>query len=140
MLLVKNILAYYGYSPTFPFFLLLYEHKYCDNEATNSNNENARSRMVASLRGSVSTGIEEDESCIGRFWAAGIHHVTACSGLGARFKTDEPFISLIFQFFFSGSGKPWITETADTESADTVVRLSVCVCVCVCVCVFVDYL
>jgi len=27
----------------------LSEHKHCDNTATNSNNENARSRMVASL-------------------------------------------------------------------------------------------
>ena len=42
-----------GYSPTSPLFLLLSEHKHCDNAATNSNIENARSRMVASLRGSV---------------------------------------------------------------------------------------
>jgi hypothetical protein len=32
-------------------------------------------------------------------------------------RTYEPFISLIFQFFL-GHGKPWITETMDTESAD----------------------
>jgi hypothetical protein len=29
---------------------------------------------------------------------------------------------LIFQFFFSGHGKPLITETADTEPADTGAR------------------
>jgi hypothetical protein len=31
------------------------------------------------LGGSVSTGAEEDETIIGRVWAAGFHHVTACS-------------------------------------------------------------
>jgi len=49
--LLKNILAYCGYSPTSPFFLLLSEHKHCDYAATNSNSENARSWIVASLRG-----------------------------------------------------------------------------------------
>ena len=83
-LFVKNILAYCGHLPTTPFFLLLSEHKHCDNEATNSNSENARSRMVASLRGSVSTGTKEDESNTGRVWAAGFHHVTARSRV-ARF-------------------------------------------------------
>jgi len=56
----------------------LSEQKHCDN--TNSNSENARSRMVASLRGSVSTGKKEDESSTGRVWAAGFHHVTVRSG------------------------------------------------------------
>jgi len=46
--LLKNILAYCGYSPTSPFFLLLSEHKHCDNMATNSNSKNARSKMVES--------------------------------------------------------------------------------------------
>ena len=32
--LLKNILAYCGYSPTSPFFLLLSEHKQCDNAVT----------------------------------------------------------------------------------------------------------
>jgi len=54
--LLKNILAYCGYSPTSPFFLLLSGHKHCDNMATNSNSENARSRTVANLWGSVGTG------------------------------------------------------------------------------------
>jgi hypothetical protein len=81
ILFVKNVLAYCGYSPTSPFFLLLSEHKHCDNTATDSNSENARSRMVASLRGSVGTGKKEDKSSTGRVWAAVFHHVTARSGL-----------------------------------------------------------
>jgi len=79
--LLKNILAYCGYSPTSLFFLLLSEHKHCDNAATNSNSENAKSIMVASLRGSVGTGTKEDESSTGRVWAPGLHHVTARSRL-----------------------------------------------------------
>ena len=47
--------------------------------ATNSNSENARSRIVASLRGSMGTGTKEDESSTGSVWAAGFHHVTARS-------------------------------------------------------------
>jgi hypothetical protein len=42
--------------------------------------------------------------------------------LGALFETYEPFIALVFKFF-SGRGKPRITETTDTESVDTVARL-----------------
>jgi hypothetical protein len=42
--------------------------------------------------------------------------------LGTRFLTYEPYISLIFHFF-SGRGQPWITETANTESADTAVHM-----------------
>jgi hypothetical protein len=78
---VKSILAYCGYSLTSPFFLLLSEHKHCDNVATNSKSENARSRMVASLQGSMGTGAKEDESNTGHVWAAGFHHVTARSRL-----------------------------------------------------------
>jgi hypothetical protein len=55
-------------------------HKHCDNAATNSNSENARSRMMASLRGSLGTGTKEDE-----FWAAGFHHVTDRSRLARVF-------------------------------------------------------
>jgi len=54
--------------------------------ATNSNSENARSRMVASLRGNVGTGTKEDESSTGRVWAAGFHHVTARSRLARVLK------------------------------------------------------
>jgi hypothetical protein len=47
--------------------------------------------------------------------------IAPCYGpfsLGARFETYEPFISLIFNFF-SVSGEPRETETADNESVDT---------------------
>jgi hypothetical protein len=82
ILFVKKYLsAHCGYSPTSPFFLLLSEHKHCDNAATDLNRENARSRMAASVRGSVGTGTKEDESSTGRVWAAGFHHVTARSSL-----------------------------------------------------------
>jgi len=66
--------------------LSLSERKHCDNAATNSNSENARSRMVASLRGSVGTGTKEDESSTGRVWAAEFHHVTARSRLARVLK------------------------------------------------------
>ena len=69
------------YSPTSPFFLLLSEYKHYDDTATNSNNENARSRMVAGLRENVGAGTKEDESSTGRVWAAGFHHVPARSCL-----------------------------------------------------------
>ena len=62
----KNILAYCGYSPTTPVFLLLSEHKHCYNAPTNWNSENVRSRIVASLGGSVGMGTKEDESSAGR--------------------------------------------------------------------------
>jgi len=64
--LLKNIVTYCRYSPTFPFFFVLSEHKHCDNVAANSNSENVRSRMVASVWGSVGTGTKEDESSTGR--------------------------------------------------------------------------
>jgi len=53
----------------------LSEQKHCDNAATNSNSENVRSRMMASLRGSVGTGTKGDESSTGSIWAAGFHHI-----------------------------------------------------------------
>jgi hypothetical protein len=80
-LFVKKYQAYCGYSPTSPFFLLLSKHKHCDNMATSSNSENARSRMVAILRGSVGTRKKENESSIRHVWAAGFHHVTTHSRL-----------------------------------------------------------
>jgi hypothetical protein len=64
---VKNILAYCGYSPTSPVFLLLSEHKHKDNAEINSNSENARSRMVASLRASVGTGTGKMSQVLGAF-------------------------------------------------------------------------
>jgi hypothetical protein len=98
ILIVKNILAYCGYSPTSPFFVLLSERKHCDNAATNSNSENARSRMVASLQGSVGTGTKEDESSTGRVWAAGFYHVTARSRLARVLKIMKRFFN--FPNFF----------------------------------------
>ena len=67
ILIVKNIFAYCGYSPTSPFFMLPSTHKHCDNAATNSNSENARSRMVASLRGSMGTGTKGLSQVLGAF-------------------------------------------------------------------------
>ena len=86
VIFVKKYLAYCGYSQTSPFFLLPSEHKHCNNVTTNSNSENARSRMVASLWGSVGTETKEDESSTGHIWAAGFHHVTACSLLARLLK------------------------------------------------------
>jgi len=74
------------------------------------------------LRGSVGTGTKEDESSTGRVWAAGFHHVTTRSRLARVLKLVNRFISLLFQIF-SDRGKPRVTETADTESAYTGVRL-----------------
>jgi len=97
--LLKNILAYCGYSLTSPFFLLLSEHKHCDNMAT----ENASSTMVASLWRSVGTGTK------GRwikYWAHLGCWIPPCYGpfsVEVHFETYEPFISLFFQFF----GGPW---------------------------------
>jgi exonuclease V gamma subunit len=91
--LFKNILVYCGYSATSPFLLLLSEHKHCDNAATNSNSENARSRMVASLQGNMSMGTKEDESSTGRVWVAGFHYVTARSRLARVLKlTNRLFL------------------------------------------------
>ena len=95
--MLQNILACCVYSPTSPLFLLCCEHKHCDNAATNLNSENARSRMVPSVRGSVGTETKKDESSTGRVWAAGFHHVTARSHLVRILKLMNPFISLIFQ-------------------------------------------
>ena len=78
--MLKNILAYCGYSNS-PLFLLLSEHKHCDNAATNLNSENGTSRTVAGLQGSVGKGTKKDESSTGHGWAAGFHHVEACSRL-----------------------------------------------------------
>jgi len=64
----------------------LSEIKHCDNAATNSNSENARSRMLASLRGSVGMGTKGDESSTGLVWAAGFHHVSVRSRLARVLK------------------------------------------------------
>ena len=53
---------------------------------TNSNSENARNGVVASLRESVGMGTKEDESSTGCIWAARFHHVMARSHLARIFK------------------------------------------------------
>ena len=106
--LLKKIPTYCGYSSTFPFFLLLSEHEHCDKAATNSNSENARSRMVASLRGSVGTGTKEDESSIERVWIAGFHHATAHSRLPCVLKLITVYFFNFPPFLFSGRRKPRI--------------------------------
>jgi hypothetical protein len=111
---LKAILAYCGYSPTSPFFLSLSEHKHCDNATTNWNSENARSRMVANLRGSVSMGTEKDESNTGPVWAAGFHHVTARSHLSRNLKLMNLFL---FSKLFSGRGKQRILNSRIQGSA-----------------------
>ena len=98
--MLKNILAYFGYSPTSPFSFLLSEHKYCDNASTNSNSENARSRMLASLRGSVGTGTKQDEPSTGRLWAAGFHHVSVPSRLASFLKLMNLICFFNFPIFF----------------------------------------
>jgi hypothetical protein len=118
--LLENISAYCEYSPTTPFFLLFSEHKYWDNAATNSNSENARSRMVACLQGSVVTVTKEDELSTGHVWAAGFHHVTAISRLAHVLKLINRLFLKFSNFFF------WPRQTANSQSADTGVRLYLC--------------
>jgi hypothetical protein len=65
----------------------------------------------------MGTGTKEDESSIGRIWAAGFHHVTARSRLAHVLRLMKlSFFN--FQIFFSAHGKPQLTETTDTESVD----------------------
>ena len=64
--------------------------------------------MVASLRASVGTGKNEDESFTGRVWAAVFHHVTARSGLEHVFM-DRLFLYFSY-FFFPGRGQPRLTD------------------------------
>ena len=98
--LLKNTLAYCGYSLIFPLFLLLPEHKHCDKAATNSNSENARSRMVASLQGSVGIGTKEHESSTGHIWATGFHHVKALSCLARVLKLMNHLFLQFSKFVF----------------------------------------
>ena len=105
--LLKNILAYCGYSATSSSLLLLFEHKHF----LNSNSENARSRMVASFRGSLGTGTKEDESIYWARFRCWISPRYCPFSLGASFETYKPFISLI-SHFFSGRVKPRIRASA----------------------------
>jgi hypothetical protein len=75
---------------------------------------------VQVLWGSMSVGTKEDELSTGRFGVLDFTMLWPVL-LGTRFETYELFF---FKFqIFSGCGKPQITETVDTESADTGARL-----------------
>jgi hypothetical protein len=89
MLFVKKYLSLLQVFNELSILLLLSEHKHCDNATTNSNSKNARSRMVTSLRGNLSSGTKKDESSIGRVWAAGFYHVTACFRLARVLKLTK---------------------------------------------------
>ena len=79
---------------------LLFLNKHCDNAATTSNSENARSRTVASLRGRVCTGTKEAESSTGWVCAVGFHHVTARSAWRACWNFWTVYFCNFFNFFF----------------------------------------
>jgi hypothetical protein len=65
------------------------------------------------LRESISMGAEEDESSIGRVWAARFHHITARPRLALVLKLmNRLCIYLIFNFWGAA-------VTADTESVNT---------------------
>jgi hypothetical protein len=55
--------------------------------------------MKQVLHGSMSTGTKEDESSIGRIWAAVFHHVTACSPLVRVLKPKTSYV-INFQISF----------------------------------------
>jgi hypothetical protein len=97
--LLKNILAYCGYSLTSPFFFLLSEHKHCDNAATNSNGENTRSRMVARVLRNIGTGTKEEESSTVCVWTAAFHHVMARSHLARVLKLMNRYFFNFPSFF-----------------------------------------
>jgi hypothetical protein len=100
MLFVKKYLSLLWVFTVSPFFLLLSEHKHCDYTATNSNSENARSRMLARVRGSVGIWTKGDESSTWRIWVAAFHHVTARSGLGRILKLMNRLFLKFSNFFF----------------------------------------
>jgi hypothetical protein len=50
--------------------------------------------------GSASMGTKEDESSIGRVWAAGFHYVTVRSRLASGLKFMNCLFLLILNFFF----------------------------------------
>jgi hypothetical protein len=79
--------------------------------------------MVASTAGKREYGGKE--RCV-KYRASLGGWISECYGsfsLGGRFEIYESLIALSFQYFFLCCGKPRVTETADTESLDTVARL-----------------
>ena len=111
--LLKNILAYCGYSLTSPFFLLFSAHKHCNSTATNSNSKNARSRIVVSLCGSVVLGTKEDESCTGRVWAVGFHHIMAHTRLARILKLMNRLFFKFPNFFRPQYRGPPVFQTQE---------------------------
>jgi hypothetical protein len=72
--------------------------KNCENVATNSNSEKARSRIEASSAGMRWYG---DKGRWVNYWARLGFFISPCYNpfsFGARFETDEPFIFSIFFF------------------------------------------
>jgi hypothetical protein len=125
ILFVQNILAYCGWSPTSPFFFLLSEPKHCDNVATNSNSENAaRSRIVASLRGSLDMGQRMMSQVLGAF---GLLDVTVLLPVLAWRAFLKLWIVCFFNFpifFFSGRGQPLIRRSTCILNFDLPALLS----------------
>jgi hypothetical protein len=68
----------------------------------------------------VSTEAKEDESSTGHIWAAGFHHVVPHCCLVGVLKLTNHLFNLPF---VSDRGELRMTETTDTESADTGARL-----------------
>jgi len=66
--------------------------------------------MVASLRGNVGTGTNEDESSTGCVWDAGVHHVMARSRLARVLKLMNGLVFNFPVFLF----RPW--STADNRN------------------------
>jgi len=92
----------------------LSEHKHCNNAATNSNSENARSRMVERLRGSVVWVQRREMSQV--LGAFGLLYFTTLRPVLAwrTFWNLRTVYFFNFPYFFSGRGKTRITEIADT--------------------------
>ena len=67
--------------------------------ATNVNSEITRSRVEASSVGKHRYEAKEDESGTGHIWAAGFHHLRACSHLAHVLKLKN-HLFLYFSIFF----------------------------------------
>ena len=83
-----------------------------DNVATNSNSENARSRMVASLLGSVGTVTKKIDQVTGAFGPLDLAMLRPVLAWRAFLKLTNRLFLQLYKFF-SGRGNPQINETAD---------------------------
>jgi hypothetical protein len=117
LFVLKNILAYCGYSPTSPFFLLLSEHKNCDKAAT------------AVIRTARTLEAEWWQVC-GEAWVRGqrkMSPVLCAFGLPdftmlrpvlawrAFWNLRTLYFFFNFTIFFSGCGQPWIRQSTCTS-------------------------